>query len=65
MKEWKISRADAGQPLKKFCMKYLTAAPQSFMARLFRRDTRDHAAEEAQAMFNAQAESMEESTSQE
>ena len=32
------------------------AAPQSFMARLFRRDTRDHAAEEAQAMFNAQAE---------
>ncbi len=37
MKEWKISRADAGQPLKKFCMKYLTAAPQSFIYKMLRK----------------------------
>jgi len=33
-----------------------TGAPQGFMARLFRREAKDPAADEAQALFNAQAE---------
>ncbi len=37
MKEWKIGREDAGQPLKKFCMKYLRNAPASFTYRMLRK----------------------------